>query len=220
LVLDLLLFVLYINDLPDTINDISSPILFADDTNLICTHQNFNVFNDEIEIVFQKINKWFQANLLTLSFNKTNFIQFSTKHNETTQTHIKYEDKYIQNTNRTTFLGLIVENTLSWQSHLDKLSSKLSSSSYIIRILKPILTIKNLKVIDYSYVHSIISYGLIFWGNSSHSNIIFKLQKRIIRIITNSSNGTSCRNIFKKTKHSSLTITIHIIFGNVCVGEF
>jgi hypothetical protein len=58
-VLGLLLFLLYINDLPDTINDIS-PILFADDTNLICTDQNFNVFNDEIELVFQKINKWFQ----------------------------------------------------------------------------------------------------------------------------------------------------------------
>jgi hypothetical protein len=89
LVLGLLLFPLYINDLPDTINDIS-PVLFADDTNLICSHPNFNVFNDELEIVFQKFNKWFQANLLTLNFNKTNFIQFSTKHNETTQAHIKY----------------------------------------------------------------------------------------------------------------------------------
>jgi hypothetical protein len=41
LVLGSLLFLLYINDLPDTINDVSSPILFADETNLICTHQNF-----------------------------------------------------------------------------------------------------------------------------------------------------------------------------------
>jgi hypothetical protein len=53
-------------------------------------------------------------------------------------------------------------------------------------------------VIYYSYVHSIFSYGLIFWGNSSHSNIIFKLQKRIIRIITYSNNSTSCRDLFKK----------------------
>jgi hypothetical protein len=43
-----------------------------------------------------------------------------------------------------------------------------------------------------------MSYGIIFWGNSSHSNNIFELQKRIIRIITNSRNRDSCRDLFKK----------------------
>jgi len=47
----------------------------------------------------------------------------------------------------------------------------------------------------FSYVHSIISYGIIFWGNSSHSKEIFKIQKRIIR---NSSNNASCRQLFKE----------------------
>ena len=46
-------------------------------------------------------------------------------------------------------------------------------------------------------MHSIISYGIIFWGNSSHSNIIFKIQKRIIRIITHSHHRTSCQDLFK-----------------------
>ena len=63
--------------------------------------------------------------------------------------------------------------------------------------MKPILTLNNLKTIYYSYVHSIISYGIIFWGNSSHSSIIFKIQKRIIRIITHSHHRTSCRDLFK-----------------------
>jgi hypothetical protein len=219
-VLGPLLFLLYIYDLPDTINDISSPVLFADDTNLICTHQNFNVFNDELEIVFQKINKWFQADLLTLNFNKTNFIQFSTKHNETTQAYTKYEDKYIQNTNRTTFLDLIVDNTLSWQSHLDKLSSKLSSASYIIRTLKPIFTIKNLKVVYYLYVHSIISYGIIFGGNSGHSNIIFKLQKQIIRIITNSNSRTSCHDVFRELNILPLPSQYILSSAMFVVGNF
>ena len=172
-VLGPLLFLLYINDLPETINDISSPVLFADDTNIICTHQDIKVFNDEIEIVFQKINRWLQANLLILNSNKTKIVHFSTKHPETTQTiqaHIKYEYTYIENTNNTSFLGLVVDSALSWRTHLDKLISKLNSATYIIRTLKPILTLNNLKTVYYSYVHSIILYGIIFRGNSSHSN--------------------------------------------------
>ena len=54
-----------------------------------------------------------------------------------------------------------------------------------------------LKSIYFSYVHSIISYGIIFWGNSCHSEEIFKIQKKIIKIITNSSKNASCRQQFK-----------------------
>ena len=43
-----------------------------------------------------------------------------------------------------------------------------------------------------------MTYGLIFWGNSTDRNDVFKLQKRAIRLITNSSNRTSCRGLFKK----------------------
>jgi hypothetical protein len=50
----------------------------------------------------------------------------------------------------------------------------------------------------FSYVHSIKSYGIIFWGNSSHSEEILKIQKRIIRIIMNSSKNASCQQIFKE----------------------
>jgi len=43
-----------------------------------------------------------------------------------------------------------------------------------------------------------MTYGVIFWGNSTDRNKVFKLQKRAIRLITNSSNRTSCRRLFKK----------------------
>ena len=54
--------------------------------------------------------------------------------------------------------------------------------------------------IYFSYFHSILSYGIIFWGNSSYSSNIFKIQKRIIRIITNARNRDSCRQLFKNPK--------------------
>jgi len=46
-------------------------------------------------------------------------------------------------------------------------------------------------------LYSIMSYGLIFWGNSTDSNNIFKIQKRLIRIITNSNKNAPCRELFK-----------------------
>jgi hypothetical protein len=55
-----------------------------------------------------------------------------------------------------------------------------------------------MKMIYFAYFHSIMSYGIIFWGNSTDSVEIFKLQKRAIRTITNSSNRTSCHGLFKE----------------------
>jgi hypothetical protein len=63
-ILDPLLFLLYINDLPGSINNLSKPTLFADDTNIIITHPNPTDFKEEINILLEKVIKWFQINLL------------------------------------------------------------------------------------------------------------------------------------------------------------
>jgi hypothetical protein len=60
-----------------------------------------------------------------------------------------------------------------------------------------------MKMIYYSYVHSVTSYGIIFWGNSHLSESIFKIQK--IRVITNSGRRDSCRDLYKKLQILPLT---------------
>jgi hypothetical protein len=55
-----------------------------------------------------------------------------------------------------------------------------------------------MKTIYYSYIHLIVTYGIIFWGNSAGSDEVFKLQKRAIRIITNSHGRTSFLDLFKE----------------------
>jgi hypothetical protein len=76
--------------------------------------------------------------------------------------------------------------------------SKLSKACYAIRATKPFVSLDVLKMTYFSYVHSIVLYGIIFWGNSVHSELIFKNQKGIIRIITNSSRRDSCRQLYKQ----------------------
>jgi len=73
-----LLFLLYISDLPKIINKTSPPIIFADDISILCTHSNLIYFNINISIVFKTLNKWLGANQLSLNFNKTNYVHFTT----------------------------------------------------------------------------------------------------------------------------------------------
>jgi len=82
---------------------------------------------------------------------------------------------------------------------MDTIIPKLSSASFALRVVKPFLSQDSLKMVYYSCFHSIMTYGLIFWGNFHYSNI-FRLQKRIIRIIVGIRSRDSCREHFKKLK--------------------
>ena len=63
---------------------------------------------------------------------------------------------------------------------------------------KPFMSQETLRIIYFSYVHSIWFYGVIFCVNSSYCDSIFKVQKRIIRVIMNSRNRDSCHTLFMK----------------------
>jgi len=110
------------------------------------------------------------------------------------------------------FLGLVIDNNLSWHCHIDQMIPKLNKASYVIRFLKPLLSFESLRMVYFSTVHSVISYGITLWGTSSHSKIIFKIQKRIIRIITNSDNKDSCQDLFKEIIYSPSSIPVDIFY--------
>jgi hypothetical protein len=87
--------------------------------------------------------------------------------------------------------------TLSWQGHINKLITKLNSACFAIRSLKLFLTIEDIKIVYFAYVHSIITYGLAFWGNATNSKNVFIVQKRIIRNILNVNPKASCWGLFR-----------------------
>jgi hypothetical protein len=199
-VLGPLFFLLYINDLPSLFHHVSMPTLFADYTRLIYTNSNLTDFENGINTLFSSLNNWSETNLLSLNYNKTHCMQFLTKTNQDINLRINLNNTQIERTLNTKFLGLIIDNTLPWKAHIDYILPKLSTACYAIRFLKSLISPNNLRMIYFSYVHSIITYGIIFWGNSPHSKTIFKFQKKAIRIITNSGIRASCRDKFKDLK--------------------
>jgi hypothetical protein len=56
----------------------------------------------------------------------------------------------------------------------------------------------SLKTIYYALFHSLMTYGIIFWGNSPLGATIFRLQKKAIRIMEGCGNRVSCRDLFRK----------------------
>ena len=65
---------------------------------------------------------------------------------------------------------------LSGKNHAEQITHKLSAACYAVRLVKPFMSQETLKIVYYAYFHSIMNYGLIFWGNFSHSAKIFEVQ--------------------------------------------
>jgi hypothetical protein len=158
-----LLFMLYINDLPPAINTFSVPIIFADDTSVIISSKNLDDFCMLTNRVASHMSKWFDANKLTLNLDKTNIIKFITKNSPQVPISIAYDDKHIEESVHTKFLGLQIDNHINWKTHIDQLVLKLSGACYAVRSLLHVSNIDTLKLIYFTYFHSLMKYGIIFW---------------------------------------------------------
>jgi hypothetical protein len=149
-------------------------------TSIIITSPNPTNFTNSYYNIYQDISKWFTTNPLSLNDDKAQYMQFVIKISSLIDLRVMYKNKEIANTCNTTFLGLALDSTISWKNHIDTIVLKLSSACFAVRAVKPFLSQESLRIV---YFHSIMTYGLVFWGNSYHSNTVFKLQKRIIRIM-------------------------------------
>ena len=91
-----------------------------------------------------------------------------------------------------------MDTSLTWKCYIGDPTSRLNKACYAIRSIKTFVFLDVLRSIYFSYVYSIKTYWIIFWGDAYHSQEIFKTQKSIIRIIMNSSKKASCQQLFKE----------------------
>jgi exonuclease III len=196
-VLGPLLFNIFINDFPLEISNIAEVIMFADDTSIICSANDPNYLSAKLDLVCNHIFSWFQNNQLMINLDKTQIMKFS----PTAVTNYSLQSAMVKKFNeigRLKFLGIQLDNHLTYKEHLDYLCHKLSSLCFQMRKLANLLNINGLKTIYYAYYHSTIKYGIIHWGNSTDINKVFLIQKKLIRIMMKVNATHSCRDLFKK----------------------
>ena len=184
-----LLFLLYINDMKDAVK-YSILHHFADDTNLLCSNPCEKKLRKNVNQDLKSIFVWLCANRLSLNVEKTEFILFRPPRKNTIgRFTLQLNQKTLFESTKVKYLGMILDKTLSWKHHIVELRKKLSRAIGILyKMKKNYCPSKILVSLCYSLFHSHMNYGLCMYGlaNDEYTSRIFLLQKRAIRIISNS----------------------------------
>ena len=182
-----LLFLIYINDLPDSL-EFSSARMFGDDTTLTASGES--VLDAEVAINHDlaNIKQWLSANILSLNLVKTEYLLIGSRHNINNLFHapkVHVGDIPIKRVKETKALGVYVDEFLSWNKHFEVISKKISSGIGAVRKLKPHVDHNTLICAYNALVLPHFDYCCEVWDtiNLTLCNRLQKLQNRAARII-------------------------------------
>ena len=169
--------------------------MFVDDTNLFCSHKNiktlFQIVNSELKLV----TEWFLANKLSLLAKKTKYVLF---HKVTMCDSLPLQlpamtlsNIEIKRENSVKFLGVIIDENLTWKNHTEVVEIKISKNIGVLYKASHLLDFKNLLKIYFCFIHIYISYANIAWASTFKTKLqgILKKQK------TCCTNNLSCKQI-------------------------
>ena len=205
-----LLFLIYINDIINS-STILNFILFADDTNIFYSNKNFETLISTLNSEISKVSQWFTCNKLSLNIAKTNFIRFK-PHNPQNIDHsyeIRVDGLSLTENKSTKFLGITIDSSLTWNDHLHNVHTSVSKGIGILYRLKNLLSSNSLNILYNALILPYITYCNLAWGNcgSTKTNSLLLLQKRALRIITNSRYLAPTDPLFSQLK----TLKVHDI---------
>ena len=195
-----LLFLLYINDITNSSNKLQFTI-FADDTNLTYSALDKNSLIRTINSELNYVSNWLLINKLSLNTEKTKYLIFAGK-KIVGDTLIEMCGNKIARVNSLKYLGITIDDQLTWKDHIASICHKLSKSSGILHKIKHLLTNDILLIIYYSLCYPYLHYCNVVWGMATKSliNPLVIIQKRIIRTLSNVNNYEHSSHLFKNLK--------------------
>ena len=164
-----LFFILSVNDLNNA--SILDAILFADDSNLFISHNDpvylINTLNRELN----KLSTRFAANRLSLNLAKTNFMVFKPwQKKQSFEFQVFIYEQSILCVSETMFLGVFLDDNLTWKSHISLSANKLLNSIGIIHKSRIFLCTHSLCTLYNSMILPYLYYYNLAWGGTYESN--------------------------------------------------
>ena len=150
------------------------------------------------------VRKWLEANIkLALNIEKTSFVVFHSPAKKLTEPVIlKFGRNKIMRASHVKFLGVLLDETLSWRSHLIELSRKLARPVSIFYKLRHYVPLDTLISIYYALFYPFLTYGIVVWG-ATYENLLKPVlisQKKVIRAITFSAPTSHSSSLFADLK--------------------
>ena len=184
-------------------------ILFADDTTILFSSDDICSETNKINKELSEISNWFRTNKLSVNASKTNYMIMGTPKmammnntagNESENFDIILDNVKLARVNNTKFLGVIIDENLTWKNHIDGITKTISRNIGMMNKLKFFVPEPILRTLYCSLVLPYINYGILIWGKACDMYLckIHKLQKWAIRVISNSHYRSHTASIFQK----------------------
>ena len=182
-----LLFLIYINDLYN-ISKNAQFILFADDTNIFIQAKTLNTVYDLANTILGLLSEYMICNKLHINLEKSCYMQFSPHKQQETlndQYSLKLGDTVLDRVAETKFLGVVIDEKLTWQPHIKALSKKLASCTGCLNRISESIPKDKYKDLYHTLFESYLTYGITVWGGVSDNKLrsIFQAQKKVARVL-------------------------------------
>lgn len=195
-----LLFNLYINDLVN-IDKSAKFIIYADDSTILFSGLNVNELVLKCNNTLLKLSSWSSLNEIKINPLKTKVIIFHARGKSVElSSPILYEGQNIPLVNEHKILGVTFSAHLSWNSHIEELCKKLSSTTGALSRCQRLLPSKVKLQVYYALFASHLNYCSLVWTTTTKNNLnkIFLLQKKILRHIANIPYLASTKTVFQE----------------------
>ena len=155
------------------INDMHSAVKhyivhhFADDTNLLCSDKKpkelRKKMNEDLKLIFD----WLCANRLSLNVSKTEFIIFKSKRKSLKERiTLKLNGVTLFESPKIKYLGIIMDDRLTWKFHIFELRKKLNKGTGMIYKMRRLCPERVLVSLYYSLIYTHLNYGVCVWGTA------------------------------------------------------
>ena len=196
-----ILFILFINDFP-LISDQSKMFLYADDTTICLSDSNYDSLVGKVNAELVKVGDWIADNKLSMNIGKSCWMLVTTKTiRQNIEQDVSFNNVPLKLCEQAKSLGVIFDNNLSFKPHINYIVGKISKIVGIFYKLKPIVPKEILINLYYSLVYPHLTYCILIWGGTyrTHLSDIELLQKKLVRLITNSEYLAHSKPLFYQT---------------------